>query len=131
MTIQVKNKERAVFYSQDNVFSCNMANLGGAVDIVDNFQRVNEFIFKNTNFTNNTALTGGAILGFNTKVKVVSSSLLLNKANLGGSCCTHHQLPHVRTQCFATEQFRGAERWSYLLNCLLQDTPQEERVCVD
>ena len=85
MTIQVKNKERAVFYSQDNVFSCNMANLGGAVDIVDNFQRVNEFIFKNTNFTNNTALTGGAILGFNTKVKVVSSSLLLNKANLGGA----------------------------------------------
>ena len=85
MSIQAKNKEHAVFHSEDNVFSCNMANLGGAVDIVDNFQRVNEFVFKNTNFTNNTALTGGAILGFNTKFKVVSSSLLLNKANLGGA----------------------------------------------
>ena len=85
MSIQGKNSEYAVFYSQDNVFSCNMANLGGAVDIVDNFQRVNEFIFKDTIFINNTALTGGAILGFNTKVKVVSSRLLLNKANLGGA----------------------------------------------
>ncbi|KAI6648484.1 hypothetical protein LOD99_8116 [Oopsacas minuta] len=85
LNIQENNIHHIVLHSQNNLFSCNNANLGGALYIENNFQKVNEFKFKETNFTKNIALTGGAILGFNSNIKIINSTLSLNKGNLGGA----------------------------------------------
>ena len=86
LDLEEYNQQHTVaFHSEGNVFICNRANLGGAVYIENIYNRNNQCKFKNTNFSKNSANTGGAILGFNSDILMENSNLWKNWGYLGGA----------------------------------------------